>query len=154
MSGWRIVEGGLDDPRVIALVEHHASSARAATPGGHGHSFFIDRLRAPDIRFFAAWMGEEVVGIGALKSLSPSEGEVKSMHTAAPARGQGIGAAMLDTIIEAARSMGMSRLSLETHPGDHFAAAVALYRRHGFTDCPPFADYTVDPASLYLTREL
>jgi len=154
MSGWRIVEGGLDDPRVIALVEHHASSARAATPGGNGHSFFIDRLRAPDIRFFAAWMGEEVVGIGALKLLSPSEGEVKSMHTAAAARGQGIGAAILGTIVEVASSKGMSRLSLETHPGDHFAAAVALYRRQGFTDCLPFADYTVDPASLYLTREL
>ena len=154
MSDWRILEGGLDDPRVIALVEHHAGSARAATPRCDGHSFFADRLRAPDIRFFAAWQGDAVVGIGALKALADGQGEVKSMHTAAAARGQGIGAAILGTIIDAAHSAGMTRLSLETHPGDHFAAAIALYRRTGFAECPPFADYTVDPASLYMTREI
>lgn len=154
MADWRIVEGGLDDPRVIALVEHHAASARAATPGGEGHSFFADRLRAPDIRFFAAWIGEEVVGIGALKELGAGEGEVKSMHTVAAARGQGIGEAILNRIADAAREDGLTRLSLETHPGDHFAAAIALYRRFGFSDCPPFADYALDPASLYMTKEL
>jgi putative acetyltransferase len=154
VSAWRIVEGGLSDPRVIALVEHHAASARAATPGGTGHSFFIDRLRAPDIRFFTAWLGDEVAGIGALKTLSVGEGEVKSMHTAAGARGQGIGSAVLATIVEAARSMGMTRLSLETHPGPHFASAIALYRRNGFGECPPFGDYVADPASLFMTREL
>ena len=154
MAEWEVREGGLDDPRVIALIDHHATSARAATIGGCGHSFAVERLRADDVRFFAAWRGDEVVGIGALKRLSGEHGEIKSMHTSAGARGVGIGSGLLTYIMAEARATGMRRLSLETHPGAHFAAAIALYRRHGFADCPPFGDYREDPSSLFMSKEI
>lgn len=148
------MEGGLDDSRVIALAEHHAATARSATPSGNGHSFSASRLRAADIRFFSAWDDDEVVGIGAFKALCPDHGEVKSMHTADAARRRGIGLAILDRIEVAARCDGLRRLSLETHPGAHFLAAVALYRRCGFVECGPFGDHVADPSSIFMTKEL
>ena len=57
-------------------------------------------------------------------------------------------------MIEAAREAGHRRLSLETHPGNYFAAARALYSRYGFTECQPYADYRLDPASIYMTKEI
>jgi putative acetyltransferase len=61
---------------------------------------------------------------------------------------------MLHHIIIAARANGMSRLSLETGSWDYFQPAHALYRSYGFVECPPFADYVLDPNSLFMSLEL
>jgi len=91
--------------------------------------------------------------MGALKVL-PIGGEVKSMHTAAAARGQGAAKAILRTIIAEAERRGMPALWLETGTHPDFAAARTLYAKHGFTECPPFRDYTLDPNSLFMTKTL
>ncbi len=149
-----IAEGGLDDPRVIALLRTHLARARAETGEGSAHALDLSGLRAPGLRFWSGWEGEVVLATGALKALSPAHGEVKSMHTAEAARGRGIGAAMLRHIIAAARGAGMARLSLETGSWPYFAPARALYARHGFTECPPFGDYREDPNSVFMTLAL
>jgi putative acetyltransferase len=61
---------------------------------------------------------------------------------------------MLRHIISFARLRGISRLSLETGSWDYFRPAVALYRKHGFIECPPFADYVPDPNSIFMTLNL
>ena len=61
---------------------------------------------------------------------------------------------MLGAVLEAARSAGMPRVSLETGSEPFFDPAVRLYLRHGFAPCAPFADYTDDPNSRYLTLAL
>jgi putative acetyltransferase len=48
----------------------------------------------------------------------------------------------------------MSRLSLETGSWDYFRPAHAFYRRHGFVECPPFADYVLDPNSVFMSLDL
>ena len=48
-------------------------------------------------------------------------------------------------MIAEARARGYQRLSLETGTQEFFAPARRLYRRHGFTECPPFGDYRLDP---------
>ena len=48
----------------------------------------------------------------------------------------------------------MTRLSLETGSQDGFAPARALYARHGFALCDPFADYRLDPSSVFMSREI
>jgi putative acetyltransferase len=35
-----------------------------------------------------------------------------------------------------------------------FEPARRLYLSHGFTYCGPFADYVLDPNSVFMTREL
>lgn len=150
----RIVEGGLDDPRVIALLRTHVARARAETGRGSAHALDLDALRAPEFTFWSAWKGDQVVGVGALKRLSAEHGEVKSMHTAEAARGRGVGSALLRRIMEAALARGMTRLSLETGSWPYFLPARALYARHGFVECGPFGEYRGDPNSVFMTLEL
>jgi putative acetyltransferase len=149
-----VVEGGLDDPRVVALLHAHITRARAETARGSSHALDLSGLRAPDVTFWSAWEGGAVVGVGALKRLSVEHGEIKSMHTAEAARGRGIGSALLRQIMATARASGMSRLSLETGSWSYFAPARALYARHGFVDCPPFGEYREDPNSVFMTLAL
>ena len=76
------------------------------------------------------------------------------MRTTAAARGRGVAATVLAHLLDAARDRGLDRVSLETGTEDYFAAARRLYARHGFVPCAPFADYTDDPNSAYLTLAL
>jgi putative acetyltransferase len=153
-----IIEGGLDDPRVVALLHTHLARARAETAPGSAHALDLSGLRSPEVTFWSAWEGDAprdtLVGVGALKRLSDDHGEVKSMHTAESMRGRGVGSAILRHIIAAARARGMSRLSLETGSWPYFAPARALYARHGFVECGPFGDYREDPNSVFMTLDL
>jgi len=150
----RIVEGGLEDPRVVALLHTHLARARAETAPGSAHALDLSGLRAPGVVFWSAWEGDAVVGVGALRRLSADHGEIKSMHTAEAARGRGVGSAMLRHIMAAARARGMSRLSLETGSWPYFAPARALYARQGFVECGPFGAYQADPNSVFMTLVL
>lgn len=150
----RIVEGGLDDARVQALVALHQRLAREATAEGFAFALDLSGLRVPGIRFFSAWEGDALLGVGALKRLSADHGEVKSMHTAEAARRRGVGAALLRHILHEARAIGLARVSLETGTSAYFAGAVAMYLREGFVDCPPFGDYAASAENRFLTRQL
>jgi len=150
----KIVAADLDDARVRALLTEHLTTARATSPPCSAHALDIDELRAADLTVWAAWDGEALLGVGALKALSPEHGEIKSMHTARLHRRRGVGDAILLHIVEAARARAMSRLSLETGSAEYFKPARELYRKHGFVECPPFADYVEDPHSVYMTRVL
>ena len=149
-----IVRGDLSDARVLALLETHLTQCRGETEPGSAHALDVRGLAAPDVDFFAAWDGEALVGVGALKRLGDGRGELKSMHTSAERRGAGAGAAMLAHLLDKARAQGLKRLSLETGSWDFFHPARRLYRRHGFRDCPPFASYRPDNNSLFLTLDL
>jgi putative acetyltransferase len=150
----RIVQGDFDDPRVAQLLQIHLTSARAETAAGSAHALDLAGLQSPDIRFWAIWDGESLCGVGALKRLSSDHGEIKSMHTARSLRGRGAGSAMLRHIITTARANGMSHLSLETGSWDYFLPARSLYKSHGFVECPPFADYVLDPNSVFMSLKL
>jgi putative acetyltransferase len=149
-----ITEGGLSDPRVIDLLNLHVTSARAQTAPGSAHALDLSGLKSHDIRFWSIWEGELLLGTGALMRLSDNQGEVKSMHVAEAMRRKGAGRAMLEHIVAAAREHGLSRLYLETGSWEYFEPARALYRSHGFVECPPFGDYVLDPNSIFMTLDL
>lgn len=150
----RIIEGDLGDPRVVDLLHTHLISARAETATGSAHALDLAELQSPDISLWTIWDDEMLLGVGALKRLSVEHGEVKSMHTAQSARRRGVGRAMLRHIIATARTRGMVRLSLETGSWEYFRPAQALYRNHGFVECPPFAGYLLDPNSVFMSLDL
>lgn len=150
----RIASGGLDDPRVIALLHLHLATARAQTAPGSAHALDLSALKAPGIRFWTVWEGESLLGTGALKRLAADHGEVKSMHTAEAARRRGAGSALLRHIIDTARADGLKRLSLETGSWAFFRPAHAFYRAHGFVECGPFGDYVPDPNSVFMSLDL
>jgi putative acetyltransferase len=150
----RIIQGDFSDPRVVELLHTHLTSARAQTAPASAHALDLTVLQSLDIRVWTIWEDETLLGVGALKRLSADHGEVKSMHTVQYMRRRGAGSAMLRHIISAARANGMSRFSLETGSWEYFLPARALYRSHGFVECPPFGDYVPDPSSVFMSLDL
>lgn len=94
------------------------------------------------------------MGIGALKQLSPSTGEIKSMRTKDQYLRRGVGLAILNHIITVARKRGYRRLSLETGSGAEFEAALNLYRKRGFENGEPFGDYKPTAFNQFLHMQL
>lgn len=141
-------------PDLRPLVERHLADMQAASPPGSSHAMEPGALAGAGVRFFALEEGAAVVGFGALRRLSADQGELKSMHVLAPARGRGLGRVLLRLLMDEARAGGLRRLSLETGLPPAYAAAVALYRAEGFAPCPPFGGYGPDPASLFLSVRL
>ena len=146
--------GGLDNLRVQTLLAHHVNTARTETAPGSAHALDLEDLRSGDVTFWAAWDGDHLLGVGALKRLSSTHGEIKSMHTVETQRRSGIATAMLRHIIDVARTTGLTRLSLETGSWAYSNPARSLYRKHGFAECGPFGDYVADPNSVFMTLEL
>ncbi len=149
-----IREGGLEHPDVIALIARHLASAHAHSPPDSVHALGLERLRHPGLRFFTAWVGDELVAMGAVKRLATDHAELKSMRTVDAFQRRGIAATMLRHLLQVAADMGCTRVSLETGSMDAFAPARALYARFGFVACAPFGDYREDPYSVCMTRML
>ena len=147
----------VDDPRkpdVRALLERHLEFALAQTPAEHSFALDLDGLLDPAITFFSFRAHGVLLGIGAIKCLSPDHAEIKSMHTGEAARGRGIGRAMVTHLLAVARTRGFRRVSLETGTTAAFAPARALYQSAGFISCGPFASYQPSEDNLFLTLEL
>ena len=153
-DAWRIVEDDLSGAPIRALLERHFAGMLANSPPESCHFLDFDGLRAGGVTFWSIHKKGMLAGCGALKMLDGAHGEIKSMRTADAFLRRGVAARMLDHIIAEARVRGVERLSLETGSGAAFEPALALYRRHGFEDCGPFADYRPDPFSRFMTRRL
>ena len=146
--------GDLTDVRVLALLEHHAATARQQTAAGSAHALNLHAFASPDLSLWTIWNDDELLGVGALKRLSATLGEIKAMHTSQAARRQGVGGMMLRQLINEGRDATLTRLSLETGSWPYFEAARTLYRSHGFVECAPFGDYKLDPNSVFMTLDL
>jgi len=149
-----ITEGGLDDPDVLALLREHLQGMADHSPPESIHALDVGGLKAPGITFWTMRDGSEVLGCIALKQLDERHGEIKSMRTASAHLRKGVGAALLEHLVAEAGRRGYERLSLETGSGAGFEAAHALYRKFGFVECGPFADYREDPFSRFMTAVL
>jgi len=139
----RIAVADLSDPGVQALIAFHQRSMVEGSPPGLSFALDLSGLQADGVTVWAAHVGDQVAGIGALKQLDEISGEIKSMRTDSQFLRQGIAARLLETIIAHARSIGLTRLSLETGTGPAFEPALTLYRRRGFANGPAFADYVL-----------
>ncbi|PTT59023.1 GNAT family N-acetyltransferase [Arthrobacter sp. HMWF013] len=151
-----------DDPAredVHQLLSEHLADMFATSPAESVHALDHSALTGPSIRFWTAREDGELLGCGALKLLSTplgsaKLGEIKSMRTTESARGRGVATLMLTHILAEARSGGYGHIYLETGTEEYFAPARRLYARNGFTECPPFADYVLDPNSVFMELRL
>lgn len=150
----RIEVDDLSRPQVHALLEEHLANMHELSPADQVFALDLSKLRAKDITFWTVWVDEELVGCGALKELSPSHGEIKSMRTPASARGRGAGRAVLAHIIQVAKQRGYTRLSLETGTHIAFEPAHNLYRSNGFAMSGPFAGYLPNEHSVFMELQL
>lgn len=143
-----------DSPQVRDLLSYHVQDMREISPPGTSYALDLDSLRLPSITFLAAWDGEQLLGIGALKEIEPNHGEIKSMRTHPEHLRKGVAAILLERLIELARQRRYLRVSLETGTGPGFAAAEALYRRYGFRNGPVFGEYRESPHNQFMHLEL
>ncbi|TLP97431.1 GNAT family N-acetyltransferase [Nesterenkonia salmonea] len=153
----RITPGDFESPEVRSLISDHLQEMRATSPACSVHALDLTKMRDPRLSFWTVWAhsdaDERLAGCGALKDLD-GEGEIKTMRTVPVMRGRGVARLMLEHIISQARARNFSRVSLETGSQDFFSPARSLYYAHGFTECPPFGDYTEDPNSVFMTLAL
>ncbi len=141
-------------PDLATLMARHTADMHADTPPESIHMMDAHALAVPDVQFYVMREQGQPVGMGAFKRMDAAHAEIKSMHVLSELRGRGLSRLMLDHLVAEARAADLQRLSLETGSQDMFAPARGLYLKAGFTECAPFADYTLDPNSVYMTRTL
>ncbi|OAS23669.1 GNAT family N-acetyltransferase [Paenibacillus oryzisoli] len=144
----------LSGPEVRALIMEHLLHMQSLSPPESTHALNLDGLKKPGITFWSGWEQGDLVGCGAIKELDRQHGELKSMRTSAAHHRKGVARQILDHIINEAKQRGYTRISLETGSMEAFEPARKLYEKFGFTYCGPFADYTDDPLSSFMTLEL
>lgn len=127
---------------IKALLQAHLDAMYEHSPPESVHALDLEALRHPSITFWTAWDNDELLGCGALKQLSADHSELKSMRTASAHVRKGVARAILQ------------RISLETGTPAPFVAAQKLYTSEGFVECGPFANYVLDPYSLFMTKAL
>ena len=123
----------LTGPEIRALLEEHLRNMYELSPPESVHALDLAKLRRPDITFWTAWSDAgELLGCGALRELTPTHGEIKSMRTPQALRRRGAGRALLEHIIAEARR--------RSYQG-------SAWRRGPWTPSPPRRSCTKAPAS-------
>ncbi len=150
VSRMRIEIDDLSSPQVHALLNEHLSHMYELSPPEQVFALDLSKLRVPEISFWTAWDGEQLLGCGALKELSATEGEIKSMRTPKSLRQRGAGRAILARIIEQARERQYTALFLETGSHPDFLLAQRLYQSFGFQYSGPFGSYQPNPHSVFM----
>lgn len=107
----------------------------------------------PQGRLLLAHVDGKLAGCVALHGLGAAAdraGEMKRLFVRPGFRGQKVGKALLDALLEAAQSIGYRRVLLDTVTGK-MDKAIALYREYGFRKIP---SYRVNPLEGVIYMEL
>ncbi len=92
-------------------------------------------------------------GIGPLRGGDDDTCELRKMYLVSGARGKGLGKALLEACLEAARGAGYRRCYLETI--EAFEVAHAMYRRAGFEPlCAPLGATGHSNCHMWFAKEL
>ena len=134
------IEAPSDEVRLL-IGELDAELSGAYAPENR-HGLNPARLFQPHVMFYIARLAGEAVGCGGV-AFEDGLAEVKRMYVRPPARGRGVGRAILARLEAEARDRGATRLVLET--GDAQQAATRLYERAGLVRCAAFGAYAEMP---------
>lgn len=154
MGAVEILVDDLTGADVAALLAEHVRQMRTITPVEAAYALDLDELRRPGITFWTAHEDGVLLGCAALKQLSPTHGEVKSMRTATTRTRGGVASGLLAHLVAEARRRGYTRLSLETGTDEFFLPARNLYEKFGFTYCDAFGEYEPSPHNTFMTRAI
>lgn len=151
---FEIAKDDLSDGAIVELLDSHLQEMQKYSPAESIHALDSQKLKDPSITFWAARVDGVLAGCGALKALTPSTGEIKSMKTNAAYLRNGIARGILEQIILEAKERSYSDLFLETGSNDAFTPAIEMYKQSGFVECGPFGDYQLDPFSVFYAKTM
>jgi putative acetyltransferase len=146
--------GDLEDPRLIALLDHYRAAMRGISPPESCHALDTEGLRQPEVTLWTVWIGDHLAGCGALQHLASDHAEIKSMRTAPNYLRRGVAAKLLGHLLQEAQARGYQRVSLETGSMPYYEPARQLYARFGFEYCGAFGKYVEDPHSVFMSKRL
>ena len=132
------LENNFDNPDVNELLIKHFNELKSVSPDDSCHVLNIEGL----------------IGCGALKFLTTTHGEFKSIRVEDKYRGKNLGKKIISYLINQAKTEGIKKLSIETGAGDFFEPARKLFKTFNFKTCEPFANYKNDPNSCYFDLEI
>lgn len=92
----------------------------------------------PHGRLYLAWIDERAAGCAALRPLDANTAEMKRLYVREGHRRGGVARQLAQQLIEDARSIGYTRLVLDTLPAMH--EAQRLYAALGFVDIAAYTD--------------
>jgi GNAT superfamily N-acetyltransferase len=113
-------------------------------------------FQQPGSHVVLAYEGTEPVGMGCLRVIGDEMGEIKRMYTRPAFRRKGIATAVLESLLQEARSMGHTRIRLDT--AKFLKPAQSFYRSFGFREIPEYPETEIPPEYrmhwLYFERDL
>ena len=116
----------------------------------------LPKFSPPGGRLVLAYTADRATGIGCFHPISPEIAELKRMYVQPSARGNGIGRAVLESLLSAAREAGYRRMRLDSAAFMH--AAHSLYRSAGFVDIDPYPETEIPtdvrPHWVFMERPL
>ena len=136
-----IKEGDFKNPLVIELLNIHLSGMHENSPVESVYALDVCDLQKSDISFWTLWNKETLLGCAALKKISSTQCEIKSMRTHPDHLRKGVAARILEHILNFAKNQNYQRISLETGSGESFDPAIELYKRYGFNCGDSFGEY-------------
>ncbi|MDQ1705397.1 MAG: hypothetical protein QOF18_1763 [Frankiaceae bacterium] len=107
---------------------------------------------APRGRFLVGYLDVTPVVSGGLRLIDDATVEIKRMYVVPEARGRGWARLVLGRLEDIARSMGATRVLLET--GLKQPEAIALYESSGYERIEGFGHYRCEPDSLSFAKDL
>lgn len=148
-SAFTIREDDLSGEETRSLLAFHLQQMHTNSPVGSVFALDLSGLKAPGVTVWTAWLGTQIVSVGALREFPDATGELKSMRTHPDHIRRGGAVAILEHIIGVAKERGLKQLSLETGSGAVFEPALAMYRKRGFTEGEAFGDYVRSPFNQF-----
>jgi GNAT superfamily N-acetyltransferase len=116
----------------------------------------IANFQPPDGRLLLAFEGDVAVGTACMRRIGPDTVEIKRMYVQPSHRRAGMGRALLDQLIAAARTAGYERIRLDSP--DFMTAAHGLYRSRGFVEIGPYSETEIPdeykPHWVFMERAL
>ena len=103
-------------------------------------------------RLFLAFADEKLAGCIALRKLEDGICEMKRLFVKDDFRGQKIGIALIEKVIEEAREIGYEKMRLDTYP-PKMGKAVQLYESYGFHEIPAYYENPYGD-TLFMEKDL
>lgn len=141
-----------DQPEVISLIEELDAYQSSLYPPESNNLLDVDTLSQADVIFAVVRNAQhEAIACGAVV-VYPDYGEIKRLFVRPENRGEGIAKKLLSFLENEAAGRGCKVLMLET--GISQPEALGLYARTGYIRRGSFAEYTNDPFSVFMEKQI